>query len=148
MKKCCLLLLLCAVVIFVSIYSCYNPVWKPDHVTTVKLPIDGVFYTVESYYGRGAIAPDVTRVYAHLERAGKTIKALVLQGEDLSVKITWGFDNPRTVTFCFSGFTGIFQNQVTLSVGGTPGSSVTMHHNIMDCKSIGCFNFNKCCGSD
>ena len=147
MKRHYFFLILLSVLIFGS--GCYSPDRNPDDIATVKLPIDGIFYTIETYYGHGlAIAPDITRVYAHLERAGKSIKILVLEGEDLTVKITWDKDNPHEVRFCTTGFIGIFQNIVTLIVGDTPGSSVKIHHNLKDCcDSSGCCDSKKCCNN-
>jgi hypothetical protein len=45
---------------------------KPDRVAVFKSPDPELFYTVETYNGQGAVVSDFTRVYAHLERDGKT----------------------------------------------------------------------------
>lgn len=89
---------------------------KPDQVTTIKSPTEGVFYTVETFYGHGAIDTDVTRVYAHLERNGKSDKKLVLAGQYLEIsKISWA--GMHDATLCLQGgFTNSFHNEVTLSI--------------------------------
>ena len=98
---------------------------KPDFVTISKSPAEGVFYTVEVSNGVG-LASDTTRVYAHLERHGKSRKTLVLEGDDLTVgKIIW--NNPHDATFCLDGgFTNIFLNQVTLNVGNGTDDAETI----------------------
>jgi hypothetical protein len=113
---------LCLIVSFVS--GC----GKPDLVTTMKSPIDGVFYTVETYYGHGP-SSDTNRVYAHLERNGKAKKMLVLEGENLTVaKITW--DSPHEATLCLDGgITGTFRSEVTLISGDT---SETIHNHLQE----------------
>ena len=58
---------------------------KPDRVAVFKSPDPELFYTVETYNGQGAVVSDFTRVYAHLERDGKTDKKLVLDGEYLII---------------------------------------------------------------
>jgi hypothetical protein len=40
---------------------------KPNSVTIIKAPLEGMFYTVEVSKAAGPAA-DTTRVYAHLER--------------------------------------------------------------------------------
>lgn len=63
---------------------------KPDHVTTISSPLEGVTYTVETTIGLGAITSIYTSVYARLQRKGRTDRALVLSGENLQVsRITW-----------------------------------------------------------
>jgi hypothetical protein len=104
---------------------------KPDQVITFKSPIDGIFYTVETYYGRGP-SSDTNRVYAHLERNGKAKKMLVLEGENLTVaQITW--DRPHEAILCLDGgITGIFRSEVTLISGDT---SETIHNRLQEnCK--------------
>ena len=120
MKRDSLLLMLCLLASVIS--GCA----KPDQVTTVKSPIDGVFYTVETYYGHGPTS-DTTRVYAHLERPGIAKKMLVLEGENLTIaKITW--DSPQEATFCLDGgITETFRNAVSPISGDT---SVTIHNQI------------------
>ncbi|MDP9053422.1 MAG: hypothetical protein M3N93_03850 [Acidobacteriota bacterium] len=91
---------------------------KPNAVTTFKSPMDGLFYTVETYYGSGP-ASDTSRVYAHLERDGKSRRMLVLEGDNLTVKkITW--NSPYDATLCLDGgITGTFRSEVTLISGST-----------------------------
>jgi len=79
MKRWCLLIALYLTVSFIS--GCA----KPDHVTTVKSPTEGVFYTVETFNGHGAADSDFTRVYAHLERNGESDKKLVVDGGYLEI---------------------------------------------------------------
>ena len=102
---------------------------KPDEITTIKSPIDGVFYTVENSYGQSAIDSDFTRVFAHLERNGKSVKVLVLSGAYLKVsKIVW--DNQHENTICLGGgFTETFHNEITLIAGG---ASETIHSHLQE----------------
>ncbi len=104
---------------------------KPDSVVTVKSPIEGVFYTVETSYAAGPTS-DTTRVYAHLERGGRPRKILVLSGENMTVaKISW--DNPHDVTLCLAdGITDTFRNEVTLIVGNAPEDSETIHNHLQE----------------
>ncbi len=105
---------------------------KPDRVVTVKSPTEGVFYTVETSYGHGAVASDFTRVYAHLERNGKYDRRLVLDGEYLEdSKIAWV--GPHDVTICLKGgFTDTFRNEVTLITGDTVDSSETIYNHLQE----------------
>jgi hypothetical protein len=48
--------------------------YKPDKITTVKLPDQEIFFTIETSVGHGAISSDYTHVYAHIERNGRRIK--------------------------------------------------------------------------
>ena len=100
---------------------------RPDHVESIKGPVEGVFYTVETFYGHGAIASDFTRVYAHLERNGKSDRQLVIDGEYLEFsKIIWV--GPHDVTLCMKGgFADSFRTQVTLTVGN---ASETIHNHL------------------
>ncbi len=102
---------------------------KPDHVTTIKSPTEGVFYTVETFKAGGPTS-DTTRVIAHLERNGKAKKMLVLDGENLTVaKVIW--NNPHDVTLCLDGgITNTFRNEVTLIVGDTPNGSETIYNHL------------------
>jgi hypothetical protein len=102
---------------------------KPDHVTTTKSAVKGVFYTVEVFKAGGPTS-DTTRVYAHLERNGKAKKMLVLDGGNLTVaKIIW--NNPHDVTLCLAGgITETFRNEVTLIVGDDPDDSETIYNHI------------------
>lgn len=91
---------------------------KPDRVVRVNSADQGVFFTVETVHGQGAISNDFTRIYAHLENGNKSDQELVLDGEYLEeTKITWL--NPGEVTLCVpDGSTDTFRNLVTLSAGG------------------------------
>lgn len=102
---------------------------KPDHVTTIKSPTEGVFYTVETFKAGGPTS-DTTRVIAHLERNGKAKKILVLDGENLTVaKVIW--NSPHDVTLCLQGgITNTFRNEVTLIVGDTPNGSETIYNHL------------------
>jgi len=102
---------------------------KPDNVVTLKSPTDGIFYTVETYHNHTPVSDD-TRVYAHLERNGKTKKNLVLDGGDLTVeKIIW--TSPHEGTFCLQGgITDTFRNEVTLILDDN--ISETMHHHLQE----------------
>jgi hypothetical protein len=96
---------------------------------TIKSPINGVFYSVETFYGKGAMSSDFTWVYAHLEHAGKSDKMLVLSGEYLKISnIIWTSPNENTI--CLEGgITNTFRNEVTLSVGGV---SETIRNHLLD----------------
>ena len=102
---------------------------KSDSVQIVKSPIKGLFYTVELSKAAGPVS-NTTRVFAHLERGGKSKKILVLDGSDMTIsKITW--NNPHDVTLCLAaGITSTFRNQETLIVGDTPADSITIHNNL------------------
>lgn len=120
----CLLSLLAQVGIFAG---CADIV-RPDNVQRFDSPVAGLFFTVETWYGHGAVSPDFTRVYAHLETKGKTDRELVLDGEYLeNTKVIWL--SPTEVALCVEkgcgeGFTDHFRNYVTLSAGGV---SKTIH---------------------
>lgn len=102
---------------------------KPDHVETIKSPVDGLFYTVETYNGHGPADADFTRVYAHLERNGRSDKQLVVDGGYLELsKITWV--SPHDVTLCMkAGVTNSFRNEVTLSLDDT---SITINNHLQE----------------
>ena len=109
---------------------------KPDQVTTVTSPMQGVFYTVELFKTAGPTS-DFTRVYAHFERAGKAEKMLVLDGENLTVtKIIW--NNPHDATLCLDGgITNTFRSEVTLIVGDAPDASETIYNHLGEhCGSV------------
>lgn len=93
--------------------------FKPDHVDRVGSPLPGLFATVETHYGRGAPAPDVTRVYVHLEADGKADKKLVLDGEYLEkTKVIWL--NSHEVILCISdaySYIDSFHNSVYFGAG-------------------------------
>jgi uncharacterized protein YceK len=125
MKKSYLLLAVCLVVTLMSGCS------KPDSITTIKSPTEGLFYTVEIFKAGGPTS-DTTRVYAHLERNGKAKKMIVLDGENVTVsKIRW--NNPHDTTLCLDGgITDTFRNEVTLIVGDTPDDSETIHNHLRE----------------
>ena len=104
---------------------------KPDSVTVIKAPVEGMFYTVEVSKATGPAA-DTTRVYAHLERNGKARKILVMDGENITVgKFTW--NNPHQATICLDGgITDVFRNQVTLIIGDSVADSETIHHQLRE----------------
>ena len=93
-------------------------------------PTKGLFYTVETSVGHGAISSDYTNVYAHLERNGKSDRKLVIGGEYLeNTKIIW--TSPRDATLCLQSgsFTNVFRNEVTLIAGG---ASETIHTHLQE----------------
>jgi hypothetical protein len=120
--------LLTATCVIVSLLSGCS---KPDSVTTIKSPIEGMFYTVEISKAGGPTS-DTTRVYAHLERNGKAKKILVLDGENVKVaRIIW--NNPHDATLCLDGgITDTFRNEVTLIVGDAPNDSETIHNHLQE----------------
>jgi hypothetical protein len=91
-----------------------------------------VFYTVETFKGHGAIDNDFTRVYAHLDRNGKSDNKLVVDGEYLEFsRITW--TGPHDVTLCMqNGITNSYRNQVTLITGDTVDASETIHNHLQE----------------
>lgn len=106
---------------------------KPYKVETFKSPAEGVFFTVETYNGGpGPLGTDITKVYAHLERDGKSTRIPVLEGDSLTVsRVIW--TSPHDDTICLDGgFTDIFHNQVTLDLGGRRGHSVTIHNRLRE----------------
>ena len=119
---------LLVVLITAGIFAGCVDIVHPDSVQRFDSPVAGLFVTVETWYGRGAIAPDFTRVYAHLKANGKTDRELVLDGEYLEkTKVIWS--SPTEVTLCVEttyheGYTDHFRSYVTLSVGGV---SKTIH---------------------
>ncbi len=74
---------------------------------------------METFNGHGAADSDFTRVYAHLERNGKSDRKLVVDGGYLEIsKITW--TGPHDVTLCKqAGTTNSFRSDVTLISGDT-----------------------------
>lgn len=104
---------------------------KPDNVTRIPSPTDGVFYTVETFKAGGPTS-DTTKVYAHLERNGKHKKLLVMEGENLTVaKIIW--KNSHDATLCLDGgITDTFRNEVTLIVGNAPEDSETINNHLQE----------------
>ncbi len=109
---------------------------KPDSVTIIKAPVDGMFYTVEVSRAAGPAA-DTTRMYAHLERNGKTRKILVMEGENITVG-SFSWNNPHQATICLDGgITDVFRNQVTLIIGDSVADSETVHHELKeDCTVV------------
>jgi hypothetical protein len=118
-------------ILTVLVVSLISGCAKPDHVMTIKSPTVGVFYTVETFRAGGPTS-DTTRVYAHLERNGKTKRMLVLDGGNLTVtKIIW--NNPHDATLCLDGgITETFRNQVTLIVGDAPDDSETINNHLRE----------------
>ncbi len=103
---------------------------KPDKVTTIRSPTEGLFYTVETSFGHGAISSDYTNVYAHLERNGKSDRKLVIGGEYLeSIKITWTSSHDVMLCLHPGSFTDSFSNEVTLIVGD---ASETIHNHLQE----------------
>lgn len=89
---------------------------KPDKITTIKMPDDEIYFTIETDVGHGAISSDYTNVYAHLVRNGKTDKKEVLSGENLEItKIIWLGQNEDTICLA-GGITVTFRNSVTLNL--------------------------------
>jgi hypothetical protein len=124
MKRFCFFAGPCLAVCFVS--GCA----RPDKVTTVKSPTEGLFYTVETTIGHGAISSDYTNVYAHLERNGKSARELVISGEYLeSIQITWTTPHDAVLCLQSGSFTDLFRNEVTLRSGGT---SETIHNHLQE----------------
>jgi hypothetical protein len=104
---------------------------RPVNVRTFQSPTPGVFFTVETYGGGvGPLGSDITKVYAHFERQGKSRRILVLEGDSLTITaILW--NTPQDDTICFDGgTTDTFHNQVTLILGDTPENSVTIHNKV------------------
>jgi hypothetical protein len=108
--------------------TCVSGCTKPGYVTTIKSPLDGVSYTVETAFGfGGAIGSVDVSVYARLQRSGQTDKALVLSGSGLRFSsITW--NTPHDVTFCLDGgITGTFHNIVLLRTGERTSEEIHNH---------------------
>jgi len=104
---------------------------RPVKVNTFKSPTEELHFTVETYDGGpGPIGSDVTKVYAHFERHGKSTRIPVLEGDSLTVsKIIW--NAPREDTICLDGgTTDVFHNQVTLILDDSPGGSETIRNHL------------------
>ena len=104
---------------------------RPVKVDTFKSPTAEVFFTVETYDGGpGPLGSDVTKVYAHFERHGKSTRILVLEGDSLTVsKIIW--NTPHEDIICLDGgSTDMFHNQVTLILGDSQGDSETIRNHL------------------
>ncbi len=124
------LLKLIPLVLLAMLVACTRP--EPDHVVTFKSPTTGIFYTVETRFGQGAIDNDYTSVYLHLERSEKSVRQLVLSGTYVTVmKIEWTGPQESTIFFD-SGFTDTFSNRVTLSLDGF---SKTFHATLQEVQS-------------
>jgi len=92
---------------------------RSTQISTIKSPVAGIFYTVETYEGQGAIDNDYTRVYLHMERSGHSDMALVLSGTYVVVsKVEWINSTENVIFTENGGFTDTFRNQVTLRAGG------------------------------
>lgn len=91
---------------------------KPDTVDRINSPDPGVFLTIETQHGRGAISNDYTKIYAHLENSKKSDRELLLSGEYLeNTKVTWL--SPREILFCIpDSATDTFHTYITLRAGG------------------------------
>jgi len=104
---------------------------RPAKVTTFESPKAVVFFTVETYDGGpGPLGSDVTKVYAHFERHGKSTRILVLEGDSLTVsKIIW--NTPHDDSICLDGgITDTFHNQVTLILGDSQEDSETIRNHL------------------
>lgn len=112
---------------------------RPVDVKTFRSPTAGIFFTIETYDGGpGPLGSDVTKVYAHFERHGRSTRAPVLEGDSLTVpKIIW--NAPDEDTICLDGgITDIFHNQVTLIVGNGREDSVTIRNHLDEhCREAG-----------
>jgi hypothetical protein len=106
---------------------------KPDIVQRFDSPVAGLFLTVETRYGHGAVSPDFTQIYAHIEANGKNDRELVMDGEYLEkVNVIWL--SPTEVALCVEkgyreGFTDHFRNYATLRAGGV---SKTIHSHFQE----------------
>lgn len=90
---------------------------KPNEIKTIKTPIDGIFFTIETSYGRAAMDSDITEVYANLERNGRKDKTLVLHGQNMTVSNIVCV-NDRNYTICVdSGITTISNGEIALKAG-------------------------------
>lgn len=102
---------------------------RPDTVTIINSPVAGVFYTVETTYGHGAVSNDYTNVYAHFRHGNKSDKKLVLAGDYIDFsKISWM--DSHNIVFCLStGLTNTYYNEVTLSADG---AFTTIHNHLLE----------------
>jgi hypothetical protein len=92
---------------------------NPDRVVRIDSPVVGVFLTIETRHGQGAISNDFTKIYAHFEGHRKSDKELILDGEYLEgIKVTWL--NPSEVALCApsGSSTDSFRNNVMLHASG------------------------------
>jgi hypothetical protein len=107
---------------------------KPSEVVTIKPPsptADGfTYYTIETYYGHGAVSNDFTNIYAHFPVGDKTDKQLVMHGEYLQgTKITWIDENNVAICIPDGAITSTFRNVVALNVGSV---GETKHHHLQE----------------
>lgn len=102
---------------------------KPDKVVVVNSPTAGVFYTVETIHGHGALSSDEVNVFAHAEGKATSKRILVLSGLYLDISsITWS--TPNDVVICMpQGITSTFRNEVTLIAGDL---SITIHNHLLE----------------
>jgi hypothetical protein len=104
---------------------------RPERVKTFSSPRAEIFLTVETYGGGpGPLGSDVTKVYAHFERYGKSRRVLVMEGDSLTISnIIW--NTPHDDTICLDGgITDTFHNQVTLILGNGQEDSETIHNHL------------------
>ena len=102
----------------------------PREITTIKSPTDGVYYTVETWTGEGAIVNNWTEVNAHLKRGGRSDKKLVLEVSNADdTKIVWINSYEARICIPAGGVTATFRNQVTLADGD---ASVTLHNQLRE----------------
>jgi hypothetical protein len=103
---------------------------KPYKVETFGSPTKGMFFTVETYDGGpGPLGSDITKVYAHLQRDGKSTRIPVLEGDVTVAKVVWNSPNDDTICLGY-GTTDIFHNQVTLVAGDGPDDSQTIYSHL------------------
>lgn len=100
---------------------------KPDKIVNVKSPKSEIYFTIETYYGRGAVSSDFTVVNAHLERNKQSDVRDVLDGDTLEIeKIVWL--NPNEATICLQGgFTNTFRNQTDFHIDDNGAKSLQLH---------------------
>jgi hypothetical protein len=124
---------LLVLLIAVGIFAGCALIAHPDSVQRFDSPVAGLFFTVETRYGHGAVSPDFTQVYAHLEANGKNDRELVMDGEYLEkINVIWL--SPTEVALCVEkgyreGFTDHFRNYATLRAGGV---SKTIHSHFQE----------------
>ena len=101
-----------------SILAMFLACSRSTKIETIKSPVAGIFYTVETYEGQGAIDNDYTRVYLHMERSGQSDKALVLSGTYVTVSNIEWINSTENVLYMNDGYTDTFRSRVTLRAGG------------------------------
>ncbi len=105
----------------------------PKTIVRYNSPYDGVYYTVETMHGKGAIDDDFSSVYANLQMGSKTQREEILNGEYLEdTKVSW--TSPDDVVLCMEGgYTETFRNVTLLSSGSVTRS---LHNHLReDCKT-------------